>query len=169
MNELVGVVLVPVRNSLILIGLTFRTCSVAVSRCRSRFAGFVHVASPARSPPNAAGPEVTLNVALTLAPGATEANVFDRSLVPATTDAHCLEGTEMLSRTPTAVELVVFVNVTVESWLEPGANVCSPGGAAVAEAGVRLSACTAYLAATMLACTFWSVAPVGYPAVITPS
>ena len=56
---------------------------------------------------------------------------------------------------------VVLVYVTVDSWLEPGANVCSPGGVAVAEAGVRLSACTSYLAATMLACTAWSVASVG--------
>ena len=46
----------------------------------------------------------------------------------------------MLSFTPTAVDAVVFVYVTVDSWLEPGANVCSPGGVAVAEAGVRLSA-----------------------------
>src|SRR5450755_1021651 len=161
MNELAGLVLVPVRNSLILIGLTFRTFSVVVWLCLAPFAGSVHAALPIRSPSNAAGPEVTVNVALTLAPGATEANVFDPSLVPGTTEVHCLPGTEMLSFTPTAVDPVVLVNVTVDSWLEPGANVCSPGGAVVAEAGVRLRACTPYLAATMLACTCWSVASVG--------
>src|SRR5487761_1620438 len=138
MNELVGSALVPVRNSLILIGLTFRTVSVVVAFWFVWFAAFLHAALPIRSPPNAAGPEVTLNVALTLAPGATEANVFDRSLVPGMTEVHCLLGTEVLSFTPTAVELVVLVNVTVDSWLEPGATVCSPGGAVVAEAGVRL-------------------------------
>ena len=125
MNELVGLVLVPVRNSLILIGLTFRTFSVVVAVCLAWFAWLVHAA------------------------------------LPSTTDVHCLEGKEMLSFTPTAVDAVVLVYVTVDSWLEPGANVCSPGGVAVAEAGVRLSACTAYVAATMLACTAWSVASVG--------
>ena len=65
------------RNSLILTGLTFRTFSAVVSDCvlPSRF---VHEALPTRSPLKAAGPEVTLKVALTLAPGATgSANVFD--------------------------------------------------------------------------------------------
>src|SRR6202012_2033125 len=68
MNELVGLVLVPVRNSLILIGLTFRTFSVLVALFRPPLPGLLHVSSATRSPPNAAGPEVTLNVALTLAP-----------------------------------------------------------------------------------------------------
>ena len=117
----------------------------------------------------AAGPEVTLKVALTLAPGATESNVCDVSVVPGTTEVHCLSGTEMLSFTPTAGDPVVFVNVTVDVLRDPGVNVCSPGGVAVAEAGVRLSRGTSYLAATTLACTRWSVASLGYPAVITPS
>ena len=92
-----------------------------------------------------------MKVALTLAPGATESNVCDVSVVPGTTEVHCLLGTEMLSFTPTAVDPVVFVNVTVLSCEDRGANVWSPGGVAVAEAGVRLSCCTLYLAATMLA------------------
>ena len=91
-----------------------------------------------------------MKVALTLAPGATESNVCDVLVVPGTKEVHCL-GTEMLSFTPTAVDPVVFVNVTVEFCEEPGVNVWSPGGVAVAEAGVRLSCCTSYLAATMLA------------------
>ena len=120
------------------------------------------------SPLNGCGPEVTLKVALTLAPGATEPNVCDGLWVPWTNEVHCL-GTTMLSRTPTAVDPLVFVNVTVLACEDRGANVWSPGGVAVAEAGVRLSCCTSYLAATMLAWTCWSVASDGYPDVITPS
>src|ERR1700735_2784155 len=114
MNELVKLVLVPARNSLILIGLPFRTCSVVVPDCLLPRAGFVHEAWPIRSPLKGTGPEVTLKVALTLAPGATESNVCDVSVVPGTKEVHCL-GTEMLSFTPTAVDPVVFVNVTVLS------------------------------------------------------
>src|SRR5215469_8460548 len=169
MNALVGLVLVPARNSLILIGLTFRTFSAVVSLCLPPFIGFVHEALPAKSPLKGTGPEVTLKVALTLAPGATESNVFDVWVVPGMKEVHCLLGTEMLSFTPTAVDPVVLVNVTVLFCEDPGANVWSPGGVAVAEAGVRLSCCTLYFAATMLACTCWSVASVGYPAVMTPS
>src|SRR5215813_507244 len=169
MNALVGLALVPVRNSLILIGLAFRTFSVVISLCLTPFAGFVHEALPIRSPLNAAGPEVTLKVALTLVPGATESNVCDVSVVPRTKELHCLLGTEMLSFTPAARDPVVFVNATVEFCEDPGANVWNPGGVVVAEAGARLSRCTSYLAATTLACTRWSVASVGYPAVITPS
>src|SRR5262249_60435918 len=49
------------------------------------------------------------------------------------------------------------------------ANVWSPGGVVVADAGDRRSRCTSYWAATMLACTALSVASVGNPDVITPS
>src|SRR5262245_41240090 len=82
MNELVGLSLVPVRNSLILIGLTLRTFSVVVSHGLAPVVGSVHEAVPTRSPLKAAGPEVTVKVALTVAPGATESNVFDVSVVP---------------------------------------------------------------------------------------
>src|SRR5437016_55480 len=169
MNALVELVLVPARNSLILTGLTFRTFSAVVSDCLPPCPGFVHEALPIRSPLKAAGPEVTLKVALTLAPGATESNVTDVSVVPGTKEVHCLLGTEMLSFTPAAVDPVVLVNLTVESCQDSGVNVWSPGGVVVAGAGVRLSRCTSYLAATTLACTFWSVASAGYPAVIMPS
>src|SRR5882757_2398457 len=152
MNALVKLVLVPVRNSLILIGLTLRTFSAVVSDCRPPCPGLVHEALPARSPLKAAGPDVTRNVALTLAPGATGCgNVTDVSVLPGTTEVHCLLGTEMLSFTPTAGDPVVFVNVTVDSCEDRGANVWSPGGVAVSEAGVRLSRCTPYWAATTLA------------------
>src|SRR6266702_2440479 len=169
MNALVGLVLVPARNSLILIGLTLRTFSVVIPDCFAPFVGFVHAALPIRSPLKGAGPEVTLKVALTLAPGATESNVCDVSVVPGMKEVHCLLGTEMLSFTPAARDPVVFVNVTVEFCEDPGVNVWSPGGVVVAEAGDRLSRCTSYLAATTVASTCWSVASVGNPAVMTPS
>ena len=95
----------------------------------------LHEALPTRSPLNAAGPEVTLKVALTLAPGATgPLNVFDVPLPPETTEVHA-PGTERLSVTPATGAPVVFVNVTVVSCDDPGENVCSPGGVAVAEGG----------------------------------
>ena len=174
MNEFVELVVEPslMRNSLILIGLTFRTFSAVVSDCFLPFGGFVHETLPTRSPLKAAGPEVTLKVALTLAPGATgSAIVADVLVVPGTMEVHCLLGTVMLNWTPTAGAPVVFVNVTVVSCEDPGENVWSPGGVAVAEAGARLSRGTSYLAATTLACTSWSVASVGNvpAAVIAPS
>ena len=77
------------RNSLILTGLTFRTFSAVVSDCFAPLVWFVHEALPTRSPLKAAGPEVTLKVALTLAPGATgSANVADVPVVPETTAVH---------------------------------------------------------------------------------
>jgi len=109
MNELVGLVLVPVRNSLILIWLTLRTCSLLVTRCRAWLAELVQLAWATRSPSNAAGPEVTVNVALTLARGATEANVFEESLVPSTTACHCRLGRAMDSFTLVAAVPVVLV------------------------------------------------------------
>src|ERR1039458_2535360 len=173
MNEFVELVVEPslMRNSLILIGLTFRTFSAVVPDCFLPFAGFVHETLPTRSPLKAAGAEVTLKVALTLAPGATgSTHVFDVSAVPSTKEVHCL-GTEMLNWTPAAGVPVVFVNVTVVSCEDPGENVWSPGGVAVADAGARLSRGTSYLAATTLTCTNWSVAFEGNvpAAVIAPS
>ena len=87
MNEFVGLAGTGAdANSLILTGLTFRTFSAVVSDCFAPLVGFVHEALPTRSPLKAAGPEVTLKVALTLAPGATgSAKVFDVSVVPETT------------------------------------------------------------------------------------
>src|ERR1017187_4452705 len=106
------------RNSLILIGLTFRTFSAVVAS--NFFAPLVQEALPTRSPLKAAGPEVTLKVALTLAPGATgSANVVE----PEATAVHPF-GVAMLSLTPAAGAPVVFVNVTMVSCEEPGENVC---------------------------------------------
>src|ERR1700743_3140143 len=124
MNPSVGFVPVPARNSLTLTGLTFRTFSVIASDCLPRRDGPVQDALPVRPPLKATGPEVTWKVALTLAPGGPEPNVFDVSVLPATTDLHCLLAPETLSRTPAAGAPVVFVNVTVESCAEPGVNVC---------------------------------------------
>jgi hypothetical protein len=97
---------------------------------------------------------VIVKVALTLAPGATgSAKVFDVSVEPEITDVHPL-GTDMLNLSPVAGNPVVFLKVTVVSCEEPGENVWSPGGVAVADAGATLSRGTSYLAATTLACTF---------------
>src|SRR5262245_33189188 len=123
MNALVTLPVTPVRNSLILIGLTFRTFSVVVSERLPPCVGFVHWALPIRSPLKGSGPEVTVNVALTLAPGSTESNVIDVSVLPLTKEVQRLSGTEMLNFTPTALEPVVLVNVTVLSCEDPGANV----------------------------------------------
>src|ERR1044071_7361364 len=112
------------RNSLIFTGLTFLTFSAVLSDSLAPVAWFVHWALPTRSPLKAACPEVILNVALTLAPGATaSAIVADVLELPGTTDVHCRFGTAMLSWTPIAGAPVVFVNVTVVSCEDPGENV----------------------------------------------
>ena len=99
------------RTSLILIGRTFRTLWVVVSDCVLRVAGSVHSALPVRKPAPVAAGEVTLKVALTLAPGATgSANVFDVPVAPETTAVHPA-GMERLNLTPVAGAPVVFVNV----------------------------------------------------------
>src|SRR5215831_9397638 len=109
MNEFVELSGVPIRNSLILIGLTFRTFSAVVSDIVLPHVWLVQEACPAKSPLKAVGPEVTLKVALTLAPGATGPGIVADVLVePATTEVHCL-GAEMLSLTPVAGAPVVFV------------------------------------------------------------
>src|SRR3979490_3429137 len=128
MNEFVELATAPalMRNSLILIGLTFRTFSAVVSTCVPPRVAFVHRALPTRSPLNGRGPEVILKVALTLAPGATgSATVTDVLAVPGTTDVHCL-GTTMLNWTPVAGAPVIFVNVTVVSCEDTGEKVWSP-------------------------------------------
>jgi Cys-tRNA synthase (O-phospho-L-seryl-tRNA:Cys-tRNA synthase) len=105
---------------------------------------------------------VTLNVAFTLAPGVTGSlNVIE---APASADAlaertvHLL-GVEMLKVTPTAVAPVVFVKVCVTTCADLGVKVVIRD---------RLTRCTSYLAATMLACTASVVASAGYPIVIAP-
>src|SRR2546423_3705961 len=156
MNELVELVGEPslMRNSLIFIGLTFRTFSAAVSDCFAPVVWFVHRALATNSPFKAAGAEVILKVALTVAPGATgSANVADVLGVPGTTEVHCLFGTEMLNWRATAGAPVVFVNVTVVSCEDPGEKVWSAGGVAAADAGARPSRGTPSLAPTTLACT----------------
>jgi len=91
-------------------------------------------------------------------------NVFDAP------DLHP-DGAEMLNFSPAAGAPDVFINVRAVSSEDPGENVWSPGGLAVADAGARLSCGTSYLAATTFACTNWSVAFVGNvpAAVIAPS
>src|ERR1700752_4779845 len=104
MNEFVELAGEPalMRNSLILIGLTLRTFSAVVSDCFAPLVWLVHWALPTRSPLKADGPEATLKVALTLAPGATGSGIVTDVLAPpGTKDVHCL-GTEMLNWTPTA-------------------------------------------------------------------
>src|SRR3954471_13314393 len=112
MNPLVGLPPVPVRYSLILIGLLFRTCSVVVPLCRGPWPGVVQAPRPVRSPSNAAAPEVTVKVALTLAPGATDSNGCGVAVVAVTTEFHPA-GVDRLSLTPEAGDSEVFVNVSV--------------------------------------------------------
>src|SRR5581483_994784 len=109
------------RNSLILIGLMFRTFSATVSDWVRPLAA--QEALPTTSPLKAADPDVTLKVALTPAPGATgSVKVFDVSVVPETTEVQPV-GTEMLNFTPAAGAPVVFLNVTILSREDPGENV----------------------------------------------
>src|SRR5947207_13837745 len=125
MNAFVGLAEEPslIRNSLILTGLTFRTFSNMVSVCVWPFTGLVQEASPMRSPLKANGPEVTLKVALTLAPGTTgSAKTFEVFVVPGPTAVHPL-GTRMRSSTPIAAAPVVLVKVTVVSREDRGAEV----------------------------------------------
>ena len=141
----------PRAYSLILIGLTLRTFSAIMSICICPFVGFVHAALATISPLKAVAPEVTLKVALTLAPGAIDSEkVLVASVASATEELHPA-GTKMLNLTPTTGVSVVLTNVTVASCEVPGANVWSPGGVAVAEAGAMLRRGTLYLAATMFA------------------
>ena len=130
MNEFVEFAGEPalIANSLILTGPTFRTFSAVFSDCVLPFV--VHETLPARSPLKAAGPEVTLKVALTLAPGATGAAII---VAPEATAVHPV-GTERLNLTPAAGVSVLFVKERVVSSEERGENVWSPGG--VAAAGV---------------------------------
>src|SRR6185437_8499859 len=66
------------RNSLILTGLTFRTFSAVVSDSFAPVVWLCQATCPTMSPLNALSPDVTLKVALTLAPGAIgPANVFE--------------------------------------------------------------------------------------------
>src|SRR5438045_3646005 len=96
MNELVELLVDPslIRNSLSLTELTFRTFSTVVSDCVLP-AGFVQEALPTISPLNAAEPEVTLKVALTVAPGATGSAIVPDVFVA----FHC-RGTVRVSLTP---------------------------------------------------------------------
>ena len=100
---------------------------------------------------NALTPDVTLNVALTLAPGATGPAVGAAVLVvPVTNDVHPV-GAARLNSSPIAGAPVVFVKVTVVSCDDPGENVWRPGGAAMPDAGATRSAATSYFAATTFA------------------
>ena len=95
-----------------------RTFSAAVSDCfaANRSPSTVRVAT--MSPFHAAGPDVTVKVALTLEPAGTVL----KDDVPRTT-AFQRAGTARLSSTPVTAAPVVFVNVTVVSCDEPGENV----------------------------------------------
>src|SRR5262245_53781832 len=106
------------------------------------------------SPLNAAGADVIVNVALTLAPGATGSLIVAVAVFRPDTTAVQPFGITTLKSMPVTGAPVVFVNVTVVSCDDPGENVCRPGGVAAALAGLTLTRCTSYFAATTLACTF---------------
>src|SRR6185312_4508883 len=126
-----------VLNSLIFTGRTLRTFSAAISDRAPP--ALIHEALATRSPFKAAVPEVTLNVALTLAPGATGPAIV---APPAEAVAVQPFGGVRFSLTPVAGASPLLVNVTVVSCDEPGENVCNPGAFAT-EAGARLTAATA--------------------------
>src|SRR5689334_7298220 len=110
MNELVELAGEPelIANSLILIGLTLRTFWIVFSDSDLP-AALIHEALPIRSPLNASRPEVTLKVAITVAPGATgSANVLDVSVPPAAT-ADQPAGVVMLNFRPVTGAPVVLV------------------------------------------------------------
>src|SRR3954447_20124855 len=107
------------RNSLILIGLVLRTFSLTEADCVPQ------VAVAVRSPLNGAGPEVTLRVRVTLAPGATAS-----AIVTGASAVHPA-GTVMPSFTPETAAPVVLVKVTFVSCVVPGENVCRPGGPSI--------------------------------------
>src|SRR5207248_1062373 len=64
--ESVGLVLVPTRNSLILMGLSLRTFSTVVPTCSRSLVRLRHSARPTRSPLNVLVDDVTVKVVLTL-------------------------------------------------------------------------------------------------------
>src|ERR1700704_5851339 len=112
MKPLVGLALVPARNSLILIGLMFLMFSVAVCDCVPVLPGLRHWALPTMSPLKAPDPDVTLKVALTLAPGATGCVKLTVLLeVPTAMAVHPCLSTETLNFTFETGDPVVFVNV----------------------------------------------------------
>src|SRR4051794_12997123 len=110
-------------------GLTFRIFSTTVSDCVRALAS-VHETVALMSPLNAAGPEVTLNVALKLAPGATSALLGSP---PAATAIHPA-GNVIFRLTFFTAPLDVLTNATIETCEEPGENVCRPGGFSLAAA-----------------------------------
>ena len=59
-------------------------------------------------------------------------------VAPDTTEVHCALGTVMVNWTPIAGAPMGFVNVTVVSCDDPGENVWSPGGVAVARHARRV-------------------------------
>src|ERR1035441_4133791 len=152
-------------NSLILTGRTLRTFSAAVSERLPL--GLIQEASATKSPLKDDWPDVTLKVALTLAPGATGAGNVE---APDATAVQPL-GALRLSFTPVAGSSVLLVKVMVVADEDPGVKVCTPGGVLTAEDGARLRVCTAYFAETTLAWICWSVASVGkvLAAVTAPS
>ena len=155
MNEFVGLAGAPalMRNSLILIGLTFRTFSAAVSDCFAPLAS-VHERVADQVAVEGRRPRGDLEGRAHARTRRDRVGDRHRRPVRARNDGgpSCWART-MLNSTPVTGAPVVFVNVTVVSCEDPGENVWSPGGAAVADAGARLSRATSYLAATTLACT----------------
>ena len=132
------------RNSLILTGLTLRTFSAAVSDCFAA-RSVVQRALADQVAVEGRRPRGHLEGrAHARARSDRVGNVFDDFCVPGADSGPLLAGQRRCSAsTPVAGAPVVLVNVTVVSCDDPGVNVCSPGGVAVADAGARLTACHA--------------------------
>src|SRR4051794_13540969 len=144
MNWSVALAPAPRRTSLILMAWAFRTRSVTVSIRLALPSGVVHSAFPVNRPAPVAAGDVTVNVALTRAPGTTGSlKVTDLLAFPGMVTVHPA-GAARLNLTFAAGASLTFVNDAVTSCRDPGVNVVARD---------RVTRATSYLAATMFACT----------------
>ena len=104
-------------------GSTFRTREEVVSDCLLPACVFVHSALPLRNPPPVVVAEITLKVALTLAPGATGASYVTVEAEPPDAETVQPAGEEMFNFTSEAGVAALFVNVAVMSFADFGVNV----------------------------------------------
>src|SRR3954452_15604122 len=109
MNWSVALAPAPRRTSLILIAWTFRTRSVTVSIRLALPSGVVHSAFPVNRPAPVAAGDVTVNVALTRAPGATGSLKVTDLAFPGMVTIHPA-GAARLNLTFTAGASLTFVN-----------------------------------------------------------
>jgi hypothetical protein len=122
-------------------GITFRTREEIVSDCLPPTGLFVHSALPLTKPPPVDVAEMTLKVALTLAPGATGAAYVTVEAEPPDAETVQPAGAETLNFTSDAGVAAIFVNVAVTSCADFGVNVKTRD---------KRTRCTSYFASTTL-------------------